>query len=193
MNILALHGKGSSPERIKWLTDPLSAFGNVIAPQVDMEVEESLQIAKKYSFDLVAGHSRGGTVALLAAAERKVPVIAVSAPSDRLMQRMHLCSYPEGTVQRQLCREQENLSESYLKSTSPINFADRISNALLIHGKHDDIVPIAQSIMMCSRIKGSGGKCELVELMMKHSPPKSLEKELSRAIKEWIRNDFREG
>ena len=193
MNIIALHGKGSSPERIKWLTEPLSKFGSVIAPHVDVEVEDALKIVGKYSFDLVAGHSRGGIVALLAAADYRVPVIAVSAPSDRLMQRRHLCSYPEGTFQWKQCMEQANLSESYLRSTSPIYYADRISHALLIHGKLDEIVPIEHSEMMCSRIRESGGKCKLVELMMKHAPPKSLEKELSLAIEEWIRNDFGEG
>ncbi len=193
MIILALHGKGSSPDKIKWLTEPLSQFGDVIAPSIDMEVNQALELLKEYNFGLVAGHSRGGTVALLAAAMRGVPVIAVSAPSDRLMQRMHLCSYPDGTVQKRLCREQDNVSESYLKSTSPVNFADKISSALLIHGKQDDIVPIVQSRIMCLRIKENGGKCNLLELMMKHSPPKSLEKELFKAVKEWMVNDFRKG
>ncbi|MDG6928087.1 MAG: prolyl oligopeptidase family serine peptidase [Nitrososphaerota archaeon] len=187
MMILALHGKGSSPEKIQWLTEPLSKFGQVTAPPVDMEVNQALELVGRYSFDLIAGHSRGGTVALLAAARRGVPVIAVSAPSDRVMQRMHLCSYPDGTVQKRLCREQDNYSESYLRSTSPVNFADKITDALLVHGKRDDIVPISQSRIMCSRIRENGGRCNLVELEMKHTPPKSLEKELFRAVEEWIK------
>ncbi|MEM0097612.1 MAG: prolyl oligopeptidase family serine peptidase [Conexivisphaerales archaeon] len=187
MIILALHGKGSSPQKIKWLIEPLSQFGKVVAPQVDMEVNQALDFVGKYSFDLVAGHSRGGTVALLAAAKRSVPVIAISSPCDRVMQRKHLCSYPDGTIQKMLCKEQENYSENYLELTSPINFASKINDALLIHGNHDEIVPISQSRIMCSRIKENGGRCALVELEMKHTPPKSLEKELFRAVEEWIK------
>ncbi|MGC8661085.1 MAG: alpha/beta hydrolase family protein [Nitrososphaeria archaeon] len=187
MIILALHGKGSTPEKITWLTEPLSHFGEVTAPPIDMEVNQALSFVDRYSFDLIAGHSRGGTVALLAAAKRDVPVVAVSAPCDRVLQRMHLCSYPDGTVQKKLCREQDGYSESYLRSTSPVNFADKIADALLIHGKRDDIVPISQSRTMCYKIRESGGKCSLLELEMKHTPPKSLEKELFRAVEEWIR------
>jgi len=187
---LALHGKGSSPEKIGWLTGPLYRFGEVIAPQIDLEVDRALDVVSGFKFDLVAGHSRGGTVALLAAARHGVPVIAISAPTDRIMQRMHLCSYPDGTVQKKLCIEQYGYSESYLRSTSPINFADKIKKALLVHGTKDEIVPVMQSRMMCSRIKESGNGCTLLELSMKHTPPKSLEKQLSEAIIEWIRNDI---
>ena len=70
-----LHGKGPSPEKVSWLWEPLKEFGDVEVPPFDYSVEEGLQLALRESFDLVAGHSRGGTIALLAAAKKGRPVI----------------------------------------------------------------------------------------------------------------------
>ncbi|MEM1860311.1 MAG: S9 family peptidase, partial [Metallosphaera sp.] len=104
MHSIVLHGKGSSPSKVEWLSVPLKRFGTVEVPNFDYDVEQGLEIVLKTDFQLIAGHSRGGTVALLAGARRGVPVIAVSAPTDRLLQLEHLSKFPEDSEQGKLYR-----------------------------------------------------------------------------------------
>ncbi|MGC9208384.1 MAG: prolyl oligopeptidase family serine peptidase [Nitrososphaeria archaeon] len=187
MKILVLHGKGSSPKKIEWLASPLRAFGEVDAPEADIEAEEFIQRFMSKNYDLVAGHSRGGTFALLYAAYRGVPVIAVSAPSDRMKQRDYLSRFSEGTIQRKLYEDLSGLSKEYLQSTSPIFLAEKIKDALLIHGSEDSIVPVEQSIEMCKLINEKGGRCFLSIVKMKHTPSIANYKEISSIIQEWVR------
>ncbi len=186
LKILALHGKGSNPAKIKWLTEPLKEFGQVDAPNVEMEADEFLNEFLNKEYDLVAGHSRGGTYALLYAANKGVPVIAVSAPSDRILQLNYLSSFKQGTFQKNAYEDLKNLSYEYLKRTSPIAYADRIKKALLIHGTKDETVPLEQSKKMCEAILKSGGSCNLHELEMKHTPPASLYRTVNKIIKDWV-------
>jgi dipeptidyl aminopeptidase/acylaminoacyl peptidase len=189
LKILALHGKGSDPVKIAWLTSSLKIFGNVDAPYVDIEASEFLKSYLKAEYDIVAGHSRGGTYALLYSAFKGKPVIAVSSPSDRLKQLEYLKEFPAGTVQKRLYEDLQKLPKEYLAETSPINYADKIKNALLIHGSEDDIVPVQQSKELCKKIVDSGGKCTLYVIKMRHSPPASLYDEIHKIIESWVRDN----
>ncbi len=187
LKMLVLHGKGSCPKKVEWLASPLRAFGEVEAPRADMEADDFIQRFMNRSYDLVAGHSRGGTFALLYAAYRGVPVIAVSAPSDRLKQKDYLSKFNEGTIQRRLYEDLNGLSEEYLRRTSPVVFADKIKDALLIHGSEDQIVPVDQSIEMCRLINEKGGRCFLSILKMRHTPSVANYREISNLVQEWVK------
>ncbi|MGC9144544.1 MAG: alpha/beta hydrolase family protein [Nitrososphaeria archaeon] len=189
MKILALHGKGSDPAKIAWLISPLKIFGDVDAPYVDIEANEFLKSYLKTEYDIVAGHSRGGTYALLYSAFKGKPVIAVSSPSDRLKQSEYLKGFQLGTVQKRLYEDLQKIQKEYLAETSPINYADKIKNALLIHGSEDDIVPVQQSEELCKKIVDSGGKCRLYVIKMRHTPPASRYSEIHKIIESWVRDN----
>lgn len=61
-------------------------------PPFDLSVEEGVELVLPKGFDLIAGHSRRGTVALLAGAKKDRPVIAVSSPTDKMLQLEHVSS-----------------------------------------------------------------------------------------------------
>ncbi len=189
MKILALHGKGSDPAKIAWLTTPLKIFGEVEAPKIDMEARDFLNSYLNKEYDLVAGHSKGGTYALLYSAFKGKPVIAVSSPSDRVKQAEYLNSFSEGSVQKSLYEDLKKIPKEYLIETSPLNYADRIKKALLVHGDEDNIVPVQQSKELCERILKAGGKCELYIIKMRHTPPASRYAEIQRIIENWVKDN----
>ncbi|AWR93567.1 alpha/beta hydrolase family protein [Acidianus brierleyi] len=190
MRILVLHGKGSSPDKIKWLSKPLEEFGEIIVPDFDYEVKEGVEKALKYDFDCIAGHSRGGTIALMSSALTGKCCIAVSAPSDRVEQMKYLSSFPQDSIQYRNYLDLSKISIEDLKKYSPINYADKLHNVLLIHGKNDNIVSPTHSINLCNKIKENGGKCELYLIEMKHSPPMDKYSELAGIIKKWVKTQI---
>ena len=193
MHSIVLHGKGSSPSKVEWLSVPLKRFGTVEVPNFDYDVEQGLEIVLKTDFQLIAGHSRGGTVALLAGARRGVPVIAVSAPTDRLLQLEHLSKFPEDSEQGKLYRYLSSFPREKLLETSPIAHASSLRNILLIHGKGDDVVPIIQSERLCDKVREAGNSCEIVKLNMRHSPPKHLYGEIENVIVNWVNSLCKKG
>ncbi len=190
MRILVLHGKGSSPEKIKWLSKPLEEFGEVIIPDFDYEVKEGVEKALKSDFDCIAGHSRGGTIALMASALTGKCCIAVSAPSDRVEQLNYLSSFPQDTIQYRNYLDLSKISIEDLKKYSPIHYASSLRNVLLIHGKNDNIVSPKHSINLCSKIRENGGNCELYLIEMKHSPPMDKYSEVADVIKKWVKTQI---
>ncbi|QKR00261.1 prolyl oligopeptidase family serine peptidase [Metallosphaera tengchongensis] len=183
---LVLHGRGSSPDKVDWLAQPLKRFGDVKVPQFEYDVEDGLRVALSMNFDIIAGHSRGGTIALLAAAKKGVPVIAVSAPSDRLLQLSHLSKFPEGSEQRRLYSFLSSVPQEKLVETSPVTYSSCLRDVLLIHGEHDEVVPKEHSELLCKEVRSKGNKCELVILEMRHSPPKHMYGEISKVIQAWV-------
>lgn len=186
---MALHGKGSDPAKISWLINPLKTFGDVYAPKFDGEASEFLNSFLNKEYDLVAGHSRGGTYALLYSAFKDKPAIAVSSPSDRVLQAEYLKSFNEGTIQKNLYEDLIKIPKEYLIETSPIKYAGRIKNVLLIHGSEDNIVPVQQSKNLCEMILKTGGKCKLYIIKMKHTPPPSSYKEIKKIIENWVNDN----
>lgn len=187
MKSLVLHGKGSSPDKVEWLAKPLREYGEVIVPEFEIEVKEGVEEALKYDFDCIAGHSRGGTVALIAGAIKETCVIAVSAPSDRRKQREYLSKFPPGTVQNKIFQDISRLPE-YEFDYAPLKYANKLNNVLLIHGEDDEIVLKDHSIVMCEEIKKYGGYCELhIIPKMKHTPLGQHYSTIWGIIEKWIR------
>ncbi|MEM0169460.1 MAG: prolyl oligopeptidase family serine peptidase [Metallosphaera sp.] len=187
MKSIVLHGKGSSPHKVEWLSNPLRTFGQVDTPDFDYDVEEGLRIVLSKEFDLIAGHSRGGTVALLAGAKKGLPVIAVSAPTDRLLQLEHLSKFPTESEQGKLYKYLSTFPNERLIETSPITYAKDLRNVLLIHGEKDEVVPKIHSEVLCEKVKESGNRCDFVVLEMRHSPPKHLYNKIERIVLEWVK------
>jgi len=186
MKCLVLHGKNSSPEKIRWLTEPISKFAEVNAPYVEQEVEEIVSRFKDDRYECVAGHSRGGTAALILGSLMKAEyVIAVSSPTDRNMQLEYLSMFEKGTVQSRLYKDLSVLKN--LDKTSPINYANQLVNSkvLLIYGEKDEIVPLDHGRKMCDLLKGNS--CNFVIIPgMKHSPAGHQIGELSKIIEDFL-------
>ena len=139
---LAFHGRGSSPERIRWLVEALEAAGLRVEAPSYREVDEGYAIAaSRLPLAVVAGHSMGGTVAMLVAARHPDSVrcaISIAGPVDRLEQ----LRYVRARGLAELARELEALGEERLAETSPIRYlGPRTPPILYIWGDRDDVVP----------------------------------------------------
>jgi len=84
---VAFHGYRSSPSNIQWLTQPLLEAGFGVAAPVIRDVEDGYEAGlRELPVEVAAGHSMGGTVALLLAARNPGSVkcvVVVAAPVDR--------------------------------------------------------------------------------------------------------------
>ncbi|MFZ8807667.1 MAG: alpha/beta fold hydrolase [Pyrobaculum sp.] len=91
---VAFHGYRSSPSNIQWLTQPLWEAGFGVAAPVIRDVEDGYEAGlRELPVEVAAGHSMGGTVALLLAARNPGSVkcvVAVAAPVDRRLQLQYL-------------------------------------------------------------------------------------------------------
>lgn len=183
MRAIALHGFGSSPEKINWLVGPLRSLGlEVLTPSYrDFEdglnkLSELLKGGEQY---IVAGHSMGGTIALLAASTMNgiICAISVSGPTDRLAQVRWLSEGEPGSMRRRTYEEllridSKQVTEEFLRRTSPINYLrPGLPPILLIHGTNDDLVKIDQVVNYYERAKSLGNIIEFVRIEgMPHTP-----------------------
>ncbi|QPG51219.1 S9 family peptidase [Saccharolobus solfataricus] len=189
MKSLVIHGKNSSPEKVEWLAKPLRKFGEVIVPEFEIEAKEGVEKALTYDFDCIAGHSRGGLIALIAAALKGKWAIAVSAPSDRRKQKEYLSKFPPGTVQYNIYQDLMKMPEYELEYSS-LSYADRLKKVLLIHGEDDEMVLKEHSITLCDTIKRMGGDCELhIIPKMKHTPLGQQYQTIWSIIEDWIKRN----
>ncbi|MCH4816820.1 MAG: prolyl oligopeptidase family serine peptidase [Saccharolobus sp.] len=187
MKSLVLHGKNSSPDKVEWLAKPLRKFGEVIVPEFEIEVKEGVEKALTYDFDCIAGHSRGGLIALITAALKGKCVIAVSAPSDRRKQREYLSKFPPGTIQYNIYQDLLKMPE-YEFDYSSLKYADKLKKVLLIHGEKDEIVLKEHSVTLCEMIKNHDGDCELyIVPEMKHTPLGQQYHVIWNTIENWIK------
>ncbi len=95
------------------------------------------------------GYSQGGQVALLAAAQSKIPrfVTAFFPP-------VNMTSWAEQTTNEGILNYVREFCAPDMDARSPINFADQISApVLLVHGTRDSRVPVTQSLEMSSALK----------------------------------------
>ncbi len=183
MKCLVLHGKNSSPGKVKWLIDPISRFADVESPSVEMEVNEIVEKFKGENYECVAGHSRGGTAALILGSLWSSLVIAVSSPTDRRFQLDYLSKFPDGTPQSSLYKDLLRVKD--LDSSSPINYVEGLkrANVLLIYGDSDQIVPKKHGEILCEKLTN----CKLkVVNGMKHSPMGQQIGEISRIVSEFL-------
>ncbi len=181
MLALLFHGKGSSPEKINWLTRPFKNMGfRVEAPKID-EVADGVSIGSKIIENerdpvITGGHSMGGTVALLLAAKypKKVKcVVAVAAPVDRVLQLKWLEKGEEGSVRRMLYNDiVARLSMRDLEESSPIRYINgEYPPVIYIRGSADDIVPAEHLELLKRKANEYGFRViELVIEGMGHTP-----------------------
>ncbi|MFB6470951.1 MAG: alpha/beta hydrolase family protein [Vulcanisaeta sp. AZ3] len=201
MRAIALHGFGSSPEKINWLVGPLRTLNlDVLVPSYKdfgdglNKVNEIVRSSSDYF--IVAGHSMGGTIALLTAStmERINCAISVSGPTDRWAQVRWLSEGEPGSIRRRTYEEllkisSEQVSEGFLRRTSPINYLKSgLPPMLLIHGINDELVNIQQVESYYEKAKSLGNTIELVRIEgMSHTPRGKDIKVIARVIEEFIR------
>ncbi|MGC8570372.1 alpha/beta hydrolase [Caldivirga sp.] len=197
MLALLFHGKGSSPEKINWLTRPFRNMGfKVEAPKID-EVADGFSIGSRIIENennpvITGGHSMGGTVALLLAAKypKKVKcVVAVAAPVDRVLQLRWLEKGEEGSVRRALYNDiVARLSMRDLEESSPIRYINgEYPPVIYIRGSVDDIVPVEHLELLKRKANEYGFKViELTIEGMGHTPRSQHVKVIEGFIKDNI-------
>ncbi|WP_252901157.1 alpha/beta hydrolase [Vulcanisaeta sp. JCM 14467] len=140
------------------------------------KVKELLGGNDKY---IIAGHSMGGTIALLAASilSQITCAISVSGPTDRLAQIRWLLSGEPGSIRRRTYEElakidSRQVTEEFLMRTSPINYLrPNLPPILLIHGTSDELVNVKQVEDYYERAKSLGNVIELIKVEACHIHP----------------------
>lgn len=203
MKALVLHGLGSSPEKINWLIGPLIALSLEVASPTYRDFEDGLnkvnEILGNINEDfIIAGHSMGGTIALLTASTaRKIAcAISVSGPTDRLAQIRWLLAGEPGSIRRRTYEElaridSRQVTEEFLIKTSPINYLKpNLPPMLLIHGTNDELVNIQQVENYYEKAKALGNIVELIRVEggMPHTPRGGKDiRVIARAIEDFVR------
>lgn len=171
---LAFHGYGSSPANIGWLVTPLEKLGfRVVAPNI-REVEDGYESGlKELPVAVAAGHSMGGTVALLLAAKNPGSVgcvIAVAAPVDRRLQLQYMLQ-SDSPYLKKLANRLMSM-EGKLEQTSPSRFiGPNMPPVLYIRGTNDDVVPRTHVDILAGLSDRFNFPLEVAEIEgMGHSP-----------------------
>ncbi|AAL65014.1 alpha/beta hydrolase family protein [Pyrobaculum aerophilum] len=171
---IVFHGYKSSPSNIEWLVKPLEEAGfGVVAPPI-RDVEDGYERGlKELPVSVAAGHSMGGTVALLLAAKNPGSVkcvIAVAAPVDRRLQLQYL-SQSSDPYLKKLANDLASLG-SKLEQTSPSRFiGNGMPPVLYIRGSEDYVVPRTHIDILAGLSDRFNFPLEVVEVQgMGHSP-----------------------
>ncbi|ALU12770.1 hypothetical protein EYM_07330 [Ignicoccus islandicus DSM 13165] len=181
---MTFHGYGSSPSRIKWLIEAFEELEiDVTAPKLPQPLVKAYEYVKTLGLDADAfsGHSMGGALSLILAAQRSKPAIAVAPPTDLSFQLEYMRRTPS---LKKIYDEIASLVKiEEMVRLSPMNFRYE-KPVLIIHGTDDKVVPIEQSIQFCKKIP----KCKLVEINgMSHTPRKEEEITiLKKSIREFV-------
>jgi dipeptidyl aminopeptidase/acylaminoacyl peptidase len=138
-----------------------------------LEMQDDLEDAVQYLVDqkiadpkkvCIVGASYGGYAALMGAT--KTPdlfqcAISFAGMSDLIKMRDNYRNF----MNKNTARKQFGENKSQLKETSPVRMAKKVKiPILLIHGKDDTVVPVAQSRIMADALKDEGKVYEYVEL-----------------------------
>ncbi|HSC67104.1 MAG TPA: S9 family peptidase [Cellvibrio sp.] len=138
-----------------------------------LEMQDDLEDAVKYLVDekiadpqkvCIVGASYGGYAALMGAT--KTPdlfrcAISFAGMSDLVRMRDSFRSFSNSNT----ARKQFGEDKKQLKETSPVRMAEKVKiPILLIHGKDDTTVPVAQSRIMADALKSEGKVYEYIEL-----------------------------
>jgi len=171
---VAFHGYRSSPQNIQWLTQPLLEVGFEVAAPTFRDVEDGYEAGlRELPVEVVAGHSMGGTVALLLAAKNPGSVkcvVAVAAPVDRRLQLQYLLQSDDPYLKR-LANHLASLG-SRLELTSPSRFiGSGMPPVLYIRGSEDRVVPRTHIDILAGLSDKFNFPLEVVEVPgMGHSP-----------------------
>ncbi len=191
MKAIVYHGRGSSPDKIDWLINPIRSLGyDVFAPSI-RDVADAYEIGlSSLPVDIAAGHSMGGTAALLLAARNpgKVGcVISVAGPVDRRLQLQWLENKGDKFSKR-LANELAALGPQ-LDETSPSRYIGQgMPPILYIRGERDDVVPRAHVDLLVGLADKFGFSVDVVEISgMGHTPRNDEEREkIARIIANFV-------
>jgi len=171
---VAFHGYKSSPSNIDWLVQPLKALGlEVVTPQI-RDVDDGYEAGlRELPVDVAAGHSMGGTVALLLAAKNPGAVkcvVAVASPVDRRLQLQYLMQSNDPYLKK-LANDLASLG-SKLELTSPSRYiGSNMPPVLYIRGSEDNVVPRTHVDILAGLSDRFNFPLEVVEIEgMKHTP-----------------------
>jgi dipeptidyl aminopeptidase/acylaminoacyl peptidase len=138
-----------------------------------LEMQDDLEDAVKYLVEqkisdpkrvCIAGASYGGYAALMGAT--KTPdlfqcAISFAGMSDLIKMQDSYRNFVNSTI----ARKQFGDDSRQLKQTSPARMVEKVKiPILLIHGKDDAVVPVAQSRIMADALKDEGKVYEYIEL-----------------------------
>lgn len=171
---LVFHGYKSSPTHVEWLVKPLEEAGFKVAAPTIRDVEDGYEIGlRELPVAVAAGHSMGGTVALLLAAKNPGSVkcvVAVAAPVDRRLQLQYL-SQSNDPYLRKLANDLASLGAK-LEQTSPSRFiGNGMPPVLYIRGSDDHVVPRTHIDILAGLSDRFNFPLEVVEIPgMGHSP-----------------------
>lgn len=171
---VAFHGYKSSPSNIQWLTQPLLEAGFEVATPTIREVDDGYEAGlRELPVDVAAGHSMGGTVALLLAAKNPGSVkcvVAVAAPVDRRLQLQYLLQSDDPYL-RKLANNLASLGNK-LELTSPSRYiGNNMPPVLYIRGSEDHVVPRTHIDILAGLSDKFNFPLEVVEIPgMGHAP-----------------------
>ncbi len=191
MRAIVYHGRGSSPEKVDWLIKPLRDLGYEVAAPTIRDVSDAYEAGLSLlPVDVAAGHSMGGTAALLLAARNPGMVgcvISVAGPVDRRLQLQWLESKGDKFSKR-LANELAALGP-LLDETSPSRYIGRgMPPVLYIRGERDDVVPRAHVDVLVGLAEKFGFPVDVVEIAgMGHTPKGDEEREkVARVIANFV-------
>jgi dipeptidyl aminopeptidase/acylaminoacyl peptidase len=171
---VAFHGYKSSPQNIQWLTQPLLEAGFEVVTPTIRDVEDGYEAGlRELPVDVAAGHSMGGTVALLLAAKNPGSVkcvVAVAAPVDRRLQLQYLLQSDDPYLKK-LANHLASLG-SKLELTSPSRYiGSNMPPVLYIRGSEDRVVPRTHIDILAGLSDRFNFPLEVVEVPgMGHTP-----------------------
>ncbi|MEM4970204.1 MAG: prolyl oligopeptidase family serine peptidase [Sulfolobales archaeon] len=193
---VVFHGSGSSPSSVTWLARIIGERGFAVdAPDSSGDV---IQVAEEYAkkgFDLYAGHSRGGSIALIASAlAGRGAVITVGTPADRLLQARWLSLHQPGSVQRTLYQDLERRLGNPWEDPIPYDRTSLIrytryvrGPVLIIHGDSDPIVRSYHADILEDFLRLSGAHVEKILVRgMGHAPRREHIEIIRRAIHSFL-------
>lgn len=187
---VVFHGRGSSPANIQWLADPMRELGLEVATPAIRDVEDGYETGlRELPVAVAAGHSMGGTVALLLAAKNPGAVkcvVAVGAPVDRLLQLQYMQQSTDPHL-RKLASELAALGNTKLEQTSPSrHIGTNMPPVLYIRGAKDHVVPRTHVDILAGLSDRFNFPLEVVEIPnMGHTP---TEEEHRKAIRQAIQS-----
>jgi dipeptidyl aminopeptidase/acylaminoacyl peptidase len=116
---------------------------------------------------VVAGSSYGGYLALAALtnySDRLIGGVDMAGISDFISYLTNTAPYRQNQRRGEYGDERDPDMRAYLRRISPLTNADRISRPLLIvHGKNDPRVPVAQAEQILNRLRSRGGEVWYLE------------------------------
>lgn len=172
-------GRDGDASGLAWLAESLRAAGAAVLPVSygdgryvadDVPVARAAGEALRATLGLsapvvVAGHSRGGTVALLAAAAGGWDgAIALSATTDQVRLVEGLAAFAPSRYRTMIAARRATPAEDpgYYAATSPLLQASSFDcPVLLVHGTLDLVVPHDHTLWMQEALDAAGGEVEL--------------------------------